>query len=174
MLVDHAHCERKAASTALNLMYRYGSNHELLYKMSRLAREELRHFERVLDILADRKIEMRLLKPGRYARTMLSHVRTHEPARQMDTLIIGAIIEARSCERFASIAPHLDEKLNQFYLHLLKSEARHFLDYLALAKRIDEKEAIERVDFFTSIEADLICSVDEDFYFHSGIISINA
>jgi len=169
LLIDHANCEKKAASTALSLMYRYDQDAELLHKMSRLAREELRHFERVLDIIVSRGIELRPLAIGRYAKSLHQHVRAHEPAKQMDTLIVGAIIEARSCERFAKIAPFLDEELQQFYLHLLKSESRHFLDYLTLAEKLAADEARERTEYFTNFEVDLILSPDEMFYFHSGV-----
>jgi len=170
LLIDHANCEKKAASTALSLMYKYDNDPVLLHKMSRLAREELRHFERVLDILMARNITMKPMEPGRYAKSLFQKARTHEPAKQLDTLIIGAIIEARSCERFAKVAPLLDDELNQFYCHLLKSEARHFNDYLELAKAIDKNDALARVDFFTAIEAELITSKDERFYFHSGVV----
>lgn len=170
LLIDHANCEKKAASTALSLMYRYDKNADLLHKMSRLAREELRHFERVLDILVARGIQLRPLGIGRYAKLLYKHIRAHEPAKQMDTLVVGAIIEARSCERFAKIAPFLDDELKRFYMHLLKSESRHFLDYLTLAKNLGEQEALERIELFTDIEVDLILTPDDMFYFHSGVL----
>lgn len=169
LLIDHANCEKKAAATAISLMHRYDKNTDLLHKLSRLAREELRHFERVLDILTARGIRLRPLEIGRYAKSLHRHVRNHEPAKQMDTLVVGAIIEARSCERFAKIAPLLDDELNRFYTHLLKSESRHFMDYLTLAEKLGADESQERVEYFTNIEADLILSPDELFYFHSGV-----
>lgn len=134
LLNDHAHCEKKAASTAMSLMYRYVDRDNLLHKMSRLAREELLHFEQVHKIMRKRGIAYEHLSASRYADGLRKHIRTHEPARLVDTLIIGAFVEARSCERFAALAPHLDEELSKFYLSLLKSEARHFEDYLALAQ----------------------------------------
>ena len=96
MLIDHAHCEKKAASTALSLMYRYVDNTDLLNKMSRLAREELRHFEQVLAIMKKRGVAYTHLSPARYAAGLREAVRTEDPGRLVDVLIVGAIIEARS------------------------------------------------------------------------------
>lgn len=169
LLLNHANCEKKAASTALSLMYRYDQDATLLYKMSRLAREELRHFERVLALLVARGIPLRPLEQGRYAKVLHQHIRTHEPAKQLDTLIVGAIIEARSCERFAKLAPHLDPILQQFYTQLLASEARHFEEYLLFATKLNPKETEQRIVDLTALEADLILSKDEKFYFHSGL-----
>lgn len=170
MLIDHANCEKKAAGTALNLMYRYIDNFDLLNKMSRLAREELRHFEQVIAIMKKRDISYQPVSASRYAAEMRKPVRTFEPARLVDTLIVGAIIEARSCERFEKIAPRLDEELKAFYLSLLKSESRHFKDYLTLAEQASKGEAIEeRVEFFLQLEKSLIEGPDREFRFHSGM-----
>ena len=169
LLIDHANNEKKAAATALNLMFRYPNDPELLNKMSRLAREELRHFEQVLAIMTRRNIPLRPLSAGRYAEILRRGIRTYEPARQVDTLIIGAFIEARSCERFAALAPFLDEELQTFYRSLLKSESRHFQDYLMLADNISEAPINERITFFAGLEQEAICSVDDAFRFHSGI-----
>jgi tRNA-(ms[2]io[6]A)-hydroxylase len=172
LLIDHANCEKKAASTALNLMYRYVGNLDLLNKMSRLAREELRHFEQVLAIMQRRNITYRQISASRYAAELRKPVRTLDPGKLIDTLIVGAIIEARSCERFASLAPHLDEELQKFYESLLKSEARHFQDYLTLAKKAAGGESIdERVAFFLQLDRELIESADTEFRFHSGIVA---
>jgi tRNA-(ms[2]io[6]A)-hydroxylase len=169
LLLDHANCEKKAASTALNLMYRYVDDFELLNKMSRLAREELRHFEQVIAIMQSRGIAYKQISAARYAAELRKPVRTHEPARLVDTLIVGAIIEARSCERFAKLAPHLDEELQKFYLSLLKSEARHFKDYLKLAQKAAEGDSInDRVELFLMREKRLVQEVDAEFRFHSG------
>ncbi len=172
LLIDHANCEKKAASTALNLMYRYVENFDLLNKMSRLAREELRHFEQVLAIMQRRKIPYRHVTASRYAAELRKHVRSADPEKLIDTLIVGAIIEARSCERFASLAPHLDDELQKFYESLLKSEARHFQDYLTLAKKAAGNQSIdERVRFFLEQERELVESPDAEFRFHSGVVA---
>lgn len=170
LLIDHANCEKKAASTAMNLMYRYVDNLDLLNKMSRLAREELRHFEQVLAILAEREITYDQISAANYAGELRKLVATYEPQRLVDTLIVGAIIEARSCERFAKVAPHLDEKLSKFYQSLLKSESRHFKDYLALAQAsAKEGEGIDdRVREFLELEQSLIQRPEKEFRFHSG------
>ena len=170
LLIDHANCEKKAASTALNLMYRYVEHHQLLKKLSRLAREELRHFEQVIAIMQRRGIGYRQISAARYAGGLRVQVRTHEPGKLVDTLIVGALIEARSCERFAALAPYLDEELGEFYLSLLKSESRHFTDYLKLAQNLSSAEEVrERTAVFTQIEQGLIETADEEFRFHSGV-----
>lgn len=168
MLIDHAHCEKKAASTALSLMYRYVDHPTLLHKMSRLAREELRHFEQVLAIMKKRDITYGHLSPSRYASGLRKGVREAEPARLVDVLIVGAFIEARSCERFARLAPYLDEELADFYTSLLKSEARHFQDYLRLAEQAAGEDISDRVAYFAQMEQALIEAPDGEFRFHSG------
>lgn len=170
LLVDHANCEKKAASTALNLMYRYVEHHALLNKLSRLAREELRHFEQVIGIMKARDVGYPQLSASRYAGELRKAVRTHEPGRLVDTLLIGAIIEARSCERFAALVPELDDELAEFYASLLKSESRHFRDYLKLAQEMSSAEEVaSRLPGLLQRERDLIESPDSEFRFHSGI-----
>ena len=169
LLLDHANCQKKAASTAIHLMYRYVNDFELLNKMSRLAREELRHFEQVIALMEARGIRYQQITASRYAAELRKPVRTHEPGRLIDTLIVGAIIEARSCERFARLAPHLDDELEKFYLSLLKSEARHFQDYLKLAQKAAGSESIqERINEFLMLEQQLVQEADIEFRFHSG------
>lgn len=170
LLIDHANCEKKAASTALNLMYRYVEHPQLLKKLSRLAREELRHFEQVIAIMQKRGIDYPQLSASRYAGQLRKQVRTHEPGRLVDTLLIGAIIEARSCERFAALVPELDEELADFYASLLKSESRHFTDYLKLAESLSCREEVEqRLPLLLQCERELIEAPDEAFRFHSGV-----
>ena len=170
LLVDHANCEKKAAATALSMMHRYTHNTALLDKMSRLAREELRHFEQVLKIMRKQSVEYMPLTASRYAQALHKSARRHEPGRLVDTLIIGALIEARSCERFASLAPHLDRELGQFYFSLLKSEARHFSDYIDLAESLTEEADFQlHLNQFRELEADLVTTADTEFRFHSGV-----
>ena len=170
LLVDHANCEKKAASTALNLMYRYVEHPDLLDKLSRLAREELRHFEQVIAIMRRRGIDYPQLSAARYAGELRGAVRTHEPGRLVDTLLVGAIIEARSCERFAALVPVLDAELATFYGSLLRSESRHFTDYLRLAEQLGSKEEVaRRLPVLLERERVLIESPDSDFRFHSGV-----
>lgn len=169
LLIDHANCEKKAAATAMTLMHKYIERGDLLHKMSRLAREELLHFEQVLAIMQKRNIEYIHVPPSCYAKELRKHERTWEPAKLVDTLIIGALIEARSCERFAKIAPLLDEELAKFYRSLLKSEARHFQDYLSLAWQYTDEPIDERIDFLAEKERELIESADPEFRFHSGV-----
>lgn len=172
LLLDHANCEKKAASTAINLMFRYVGDFDMMNKMSRLAREELRHYEQVMALMEARGVAYDQITPGRYAGELRKPVRTSEPGRYVDTLIVGAIIEARSCERFAKLAPNLDEELQKFYLSLLRSEARHYEDYLTLAKRAAEGADISaRVQEFLALEKTLIEGKDEEFRFHSGVVN---
>ena len=169
MLIDHANCEKKAASTALSLINRYTDNFELLNKMSRLAREEMRHFEQVIALMKRRKIPYEHVSASRYAAGLRSLARKEDPAKLVDVLIIGAFIEARSCERFALLAPHLDAELEKFYLSLLKSEARHYQDYLKLAKTVAGDRSIDdRIELIAQGERELIESADTQFRFHSG------
>jgi tRNA-(ms[2]io[6]A)-hydroxylase len=169
LLVDHAHCERKAASNALALMHRYPEDPLLLDKLSRLAREELRHFEQVQKVLRARGLRYRRMTPARYAEGLHALVRSHEPARQLDSLVLGAFIEARSCERFERLAPRLPGELGEFYRGLCAAESRHYGDYLVLAAReADPAELAARVAVFRRREAELIAEPDPQFRFHSG------
>jgi len=170
LLIDHAHCERKAAHTALNLIAIAPDKPSLIALMSPLAREEMLHFEKVLDIIAARNISFTNLAPSNYALTLhkLTYKKDKEK-RLLDLLLIGAIIEARSCERFDALIPVLeDEKLCHFYRSLVKAEARHFREYLALAQDISSNYQ-ERLDQFLEAEADYLNTPDKVFRFHSGL-----
>ena len=171
LLHDHANCELKAASTALGFIYRYPERAELAHRMSRLAREELRHFEQVRKLLAEREVPFEHVSASRYAGKLRRAVREGEPERLIDMLVVGALIEARSCERFAAVAPHLPDDLARFYTGLLASEARHFEHYLAFAHEesgVDQDVLDQRVQELKEIEAELIVSPDSQFRFHSG------
>jgi len=169
IIQDHANCEKKAAGTAMNLIFRYEFSYDLQRKLAQLIREEMLHYEQVLGIMNERGQEWKYLSAGRYAKGMLKHKRTYEPAAMVDVLIIGAFIEARSCERFAALAEVInDERLAKYYRYLLKSESRHFEDYLALAQSLSEENIDERVAFFKEVEAELISSPDAELRFHSG------
>lgn len=169
LLIDHKNCEWKAAATAFHLMGKHATKQDLVNKMSRLAREELVHMEQVLRILKKRNIALVSVSASRYASSLRELVRAQEPYRLTDTLVIGAFIECRSCERFAALAPHLDEELGTFYGGLLKSESRHFQDYLKLAYTYGERADVDAaVDRVRALEAELISSPDREFRFHSG------
>ncbi|GHE85688.1 tRNA isopentenyl-2-thiomethyl-A-37 hydroxylase MiaE [Thalassotalea profundi] len=146
---------------------KYGQ--DLIDKMVLLIKEELHHFYQVLEIMDEYGVEYKSITPCRYAKGMLRHVKTFEPDALVDKLIVGAYIEARSCERFAKLAPHVDKRLGDFYISLLRSEARHYQDYLSLAENIAGKDITERVKFFGQKEFELISTTDTDFKFHSGI-----
>ncbi len=169
LLLDHANCEKKAAGTALSLMFRYAEREEMQQYLSRLAREELRHFEQVTALMKKRGMRYRQLSPSSYAQRMYKHIAGQEPDKMIDTLIVLAFIEARSCERFYRLAPHLDEELGRFYTSLLKSEARHFEGYLRMAELYAKQPIAERVAFFAQIERDAILTEDAVFRFHSGV-----
>ncbi len=169
LLLNHCYLEQCAARTALGLMFRCPDKPDVLIKMSKLAREELRHFEKVHTLLTKRGYSYKIMKPSRYAGMMHEPVRKKEPGNLVDTLIVGAYIEARSCERFASLAPRVDEELGDFFSSLLKSEARHFRDYLTLAQNYCDEPIDGRVAFFGDIEQKAIESEDELFRFHSGV-----
>lgn len=172
LLIDHAHCEKKAAATAVKLMFRYPERLDLLKKLSQLIREEVLHFEQVLEFIEQHGIKYRAIKPSRYAAGLHQYVVKDEPQRFIDGLIIGSIIEARSCERFHALVPYLKDshpELAKYYRFLLKSESRHFMDYIDLAKQYATSEIDERLDFFLQKEQELIGSPDPLFRFHSGV-----
>lgn len=171
LLIDHANCEKKAASTALSLIYRYTEHHELLTRLSKLAREELRHFEQVIQIMKRRGVTYDHLPACSYAGEIRKLIRPSEPHRLVDTLIASALIEARSCERFAKLSPYLDEELQAFYASLLKSEARHFQDYLKLAEKFAVGSIDARIRQFAEKEQQLIQAPCSEFRFHSGPLS---
>jgi tRNA-(ms[2]io[6]A)-hydroxylase len=172
LLLDHANCELKAASTALGFLYRYPERGALAQRMSRLAREELRHFEQVRSIMDDMGVPFERLTASRYAGGLRQAVRESEPHKLFDLLLIGALIEARSCERFARLAPLLPECLGRFYAGLLASEARHFMHYLHFAEvecGIPQAALERRLAELKMIEADLVSAPDPEFRFHSGV-----
>ncbi len=142
---------------------------DLIDKMVLLIKEELHHFYQVLEIMQARNVEYESISASRYAKGLLAHMKTHEPQTLIDKLIVGAYIEARSCERFAKLAPYLDDEIAKFYVSLLRSEARHYQDYLQLAEQIAGYDISERVAYFGRVEAELISTPDSDFKFHSGI-----
>ena len=141
---------------------------DLIDKMVLLIKEELHHFYQVLEIMHQYGVQYNKITSSRYARGLLRHVSTYEPNAFIDKLICGAYIEARSCERFAKIAPYMPTEIGDFYLSLLRSEARHYQDYLTLAEQIAGQDISERVTFFADVEAELILSVDSELRFHSG------
>lgn len=169
LLVDHANCEKKAASTALSLIFTYADDLDLTSRLSRLAREELRHFEQVQKYMVECGVAFKRLTPSRYAEGLRRVVRRSEPGRLLDLLLCGALIEARSCERFIGLAPRLHEPLASFYHGLAESEARHQTLYLWLAeRRADLADVQERLSVLSEIEAELATAPDRQFRFHSG------
>ncbi len=171
LLLDHANCELKAASTALGFLYRYPDRTVLAQRMSRLAREELRHFEQVRALMVEMQVPFERMAASRYAGGLRDAVREVEPYKLLDLLLIGALIEARSCERFAAVAPRLPERVGKFYRGLLASEARHFEQYLAFAKSecgIGDTEIETQLAKLKTIESALITAPDPMFRFHSG------
>lgn len=177
LMQDHANCEKKAASTAMNLMFRYSFFPDLQVKLAQLVREEMLHYEQVLELMAKRGQKWDGLSAGRYAGGLRKEIRTYEPEALIDVLVVGAFVEARSCERFHALAPRVDEELGRYYRYLLKSESRHFEDYLALAldvantaKMKNPKEDIQqRIEHIREVEKNLILTPDNTFRFHSGV-----
>ena len=170
VLIDHAHLEKKAASTAINLIFRYPEHPKLMRPLSELAREELDHFERVLTILDERGIRFSRIRPSPYMAKLSEIVRKEEPLRLLDTLIVCAFIEARSCERMKVLAAHLDdERLRAFYASLLASEARHHRTYVELAQTIFAPEEVgARLDEIASHEAEVMRALPKDPRLHNG------
>ena len=174
LLVDHANCEKKAASTALALMFAYPEDRALGIALARLAREELRHFEQVQKLMTRLKVPAGKLSPGRYAGALRAQCRAHEPARRLDLMLCGALIEARSCERFELLAPRLPQPMGSFYADLAVAERRHQGLYLSLAQRFAAESALESGELERNLqrlaaqEAQLATTPDTQFRFHSG------
>lgn len=162
ILLDHAHCEKKAASTAISLLFRYPERPSLVVPLARLAREELAHFEEVVDVLRARGGEFRRIPPSPYAARLTAAVRKHEPARLLDNLLCCALIEARSCERMTLLAAALeDPTLKKLYRGLLACEARHFDSYLDLARElrlVPEAELMRRLHELAEHESAVLAS----------------
>ena len=168
LLVDHANCEKKAASTAVALIFAYPEDTDLVLALSRLAREELRHFEQVQSAMTELGVAFIRQKPGRYAAGLRRELRTSEPGRKLDLLLSGALIEARSCERFRLLAARLPEPLGRFYGRLAESEARHFELYVGLASARHPVEWAPRLRVLATAEAELATAPDGELRFHSG------
>jgi tRNA 2-(methylsulfanyl)-N6-isopentenyladenosine37 hydroxylase len=174
LLIDHAHCEKKAASFGMGIIYRYLDRPQLLLQLSPVVREELLHFEQVLALLIERSIPFRTLPSCGYMAALRSHVRTTEPGHLIDLLLIAAIIEARSCERFSGLVNVLDAQLAQYYAKLHRAEARHAQMYVDLALEVGQEsgeDIVARLDFLLTHEAVYLSQKDATFRFHSGIPS---
>jgi tRNA-(ms[2]io[6]A)-hydroxylase len=169
ILIDHAHCEKKAAGTALNLVFAYVENLELCREMTAIVNEELEHFHLVLDLLARRGIRFRRLTPSSYGRELNDLVRKQEPQKAVDRLLVAGLIEARSCERFHVLAEHVkDAELSQFYRSLFESEARHHATYTRLATHFaPESDVMARLDELAAAEAAIINRGEELPRMHS-------
>jgi tRNA-(ms[2]io[6]A)-hydroxylase len=162
ILIDHAHCEKKAAGTAMNLIFAYVDQEQLCREMVQIVNEELEHFELVLDLLHERKIPFRRLTPSQYGRKLNDLVRKNEPQRGIDRLLVAGLIEARSCERFDLLRRHVrDPRLAEFYGSLFESEARHHSTYVRLAKLFGDEQVIQqRLHELAAAEAEIIAEGD--------------
>jgi tRNA-(ms[2]io[6]A)-hydroxylase len=171
LLIDHAYCEKKAASTALALIFAYPECERQSLALARLAREEIRHFEQVTRLMARVGVPFRRLQPSRYAAGLRAALHTQEPRRRVDLMLAGALIEARSCERFGLLEPRLRADLGAFYGDLARAEARHCDLYLELAAEAAVSGAGDwqaRLRELAAVEAELILADDPQFRFHSG------
>ena len=167
LLIDHAHCEKKAATTAISLIHKY-PHFNLAKFLSPLAREELLHFEQVLRVLKKLGFKYKNLRSGGYAKTLYDSCSSQEPERLKDTFIVCSLIEARSCERFHALIPHLPPILQKFYSKLYEAEARHCDLYLDLYTKIYNEDWCPRLTYLSSIESNFINKRDSLFRFHSG------
>ena len=169
LLIDHAHCEKKAAGTAMNLLFAYVENADLCRAMTEIVQEELAHFHMVLDILAARSIPFRKLSPSSYGRKLNDLVSKQEPRRAIDRLLVAGLIEARSCERFGLLRDQLpDKELADFFGSLFESEARHHSTYVRLAKSFGSEDEIRvRLEELADAEAAIIAEGDVVTRMHS-------
>src|SRR5438270_1441477 len=169
LLVDHAHCEKKAAGTAMNLIFAYVDRVELCRELSAIVVEELEHFRIVLDLVERRGIHFRRLTPSNYGRQLNELIAKQEPQKAIDRLLIAGLIEARSCERFGILRERLpDRELAAFYDNLFESEARHHSSYVRLAKLFGMEERVhQRLEELATAEAEIIARGDEEPRMHS-------
>jgi tRNA-(ms[2]io[6]A)-hydroxylase len=169
ILIDHAHCEKKAAGVAMNLLFSYVDQVPLARAMTEIVNEELAHFHLVLDLLERRGIRFRKLSPSSYGQRLHAVVRKEEPARAIDRLLVAGLIEARSCERFALLRDHVaDAELREFYGSLFESEARHHATYVRLACDVAPEETVrERLHWLAAEEAAIIAQGDPVARMHS-------
>jgi tRNA 2-(methylsulfanyl)-N6-isopentenyladenosine37 hydroxylase len=168
LLLDHANCEKKAASSALALMFAYPEDRPLVLALSRLAREELRHFEQVMRVMSALGVPFARQRPGRYAQALRAAARSVEPGRKLDLLLLSALIEARSVERFALLAPRLPPLLARLYADLGSCEARHSGLYVGFARSAAPREWRTRLAALAAHEAQLASAPDRTLRFHSG------
>jgi len=169
ILIDHAHCEKKAAGVAMNLLFSYVDQVPLARAMTEIVNEELTHFHLVLDLLERRGIRFRKLSPSSYGQRLHALVRKEEPARAIDRLLVAGLIEARSCERFAVLRDHVaDAELQEFYGSLFESEARHHATYVRLACDVAPEDTVrERLHWLAAEEAAIIAQGDPVARMHS-------
>ena len=169
ILLDHAHCERKAAGVALQLMFRYVSEPGLSEVLSPLAREELEHFERVLSILNARGEKLQKLASPPYGAILAKNIRRDEPLRMLDSFLVAGLIEARSYERMQLLSMHSpDIELSNLYADLLKSEAKHFGIYWKLAdERFERNALISRLEELAKVESDALLQMHHEPRMHS-------
>jgi tRNA 2-(methylsulfanyl)-N6-isopentenyladenosine37 hydroxylase len=169
ILLDHSHCERKAAGVALSLMFRYPAHEKLVRQLTAIAQEELEHFELVNQWLEKRGIAMAALPAPPYGASLNAHIRKPEPERLLDTLLVAALIEARSHERLGLLAQHCpDAELAKFYRTLMASEARHYGIYWVLANTYCEPEAVTmRLEALSAIESDILATLHPEPRIHS-------
>lgn len=170
VLLDHAHCEKKAASTALGLIFAHQDRAELMLPLSELAREELEHFELCLARLAERGIAFGRQTPSPYAARLHAACRKERPGKSVDVLLCCALIEARSCERMKILSERLpDPELAGFYRELLASEARHHTTYVDLAAAFEDRAAVmARLRELAEHEAEVIATAPEEARLHSA------
>jgi tRNA-(ms[2]io[6]A)-hydroxylase len=161
ILLDHSHCERKAASAALNLMFRYPSSTKLVRTLTAIAQEELEHFDQVNQWLDRRGIALAPLDAPPYGAGLKAQVRRNEPDRMLDFLLVSGLIEARSHERLGLLAAHCPEPdLAQFYRGLMASEARHYGIYWTLATTYFDRAIVtSRLEELAAIESQLLSTL---------------
>lgn len=169
VLIDHAHCERKAAGVAMSLLTAYVVNENLCREMTEIVNEELEHFHMVLELLKKRDIAFRRLPPSSYGKRLQELVTKQEPQRVVDRLLVASLIEARSCERFSRLSSHVDDsELSEFYASLFESEARHHTTYVKLACDYAAEDAVyQRLSELAAAEAQIIAEGDDFARMHS-------
>lgn len=170
LLSDHAVCEKKAATMALSLMKYFYEYPDILQKLSKIAREELVHYEQVLRFHKKMQWDFQPKPACRYAKTLWQAIERDSPYSRIDQLMICAVIEARSCERFSCLAPVIPEPLSTYYAKLYQAEKRHAEIYIDFAAQLVDYTVIQtRLDRILTVEASVVTAPEAIFRFHSGV-----
>lgn len=168
IMIDHAHCEKKAALNGMALINRYPGHDSLVRAMFDLIEEEVEHFRYVYDMIRERGGELTKDRGDAYAQELHKLIRKNEPERMLDHLLVAALIEARSCERFRILSEHIpDRELAEFYRSLLASEAGHYRIFCDVAREYFPAEVVsDRLEELATLEGEIVGGLKDEAMMH--------